>query len=66
MEICYEYLGCTKKRCVMFKIKDRIPCWEVEGTLCSHEGIEVLLKKIDKKIDACVYCIYYQSFHNEK
>ena len=50
----------------MFKLKDKVPCWEVEGTLCSHEGIEVLLKKVDKKIDACVYCIYYQSFHNEK
>ena len=41
MEPCYEYLGCEKKDCIMHGRKDTNSCWEVEGTLCNHPGIQI-------------------------
>lgn len=38
-------------------------CWEVEGTLCNHIGIEIMRGKIKgTKEDACIRadCIYYK------
>ena len=58
MEKCYEYLGCDKYDCVMHGSSDDIECWEVEGTLCNHQGLE-LIKNIDK--EKCAYCIYYEA-----
>jgi len=56
MEKCYEYLGCDKHDCIMYGKSDT-KCWEVEGTLCNHPGIELMKKA---KIDKCAYCIYYK------
>lgn len=66
MEKCYEYLGCTNEDCIMFSRKGTTPCWEVEGTLCSHNGIEIVLKKMKSKLDACIHCIYYQSVNETR
>ncbi len=63
MEACYEYLGCDKKDCVMFHRGADARCWEIEGTLCNHHGIEIARKKLGtRKQDACVRsgCIYYE------
>ena len=63
MEACYEYLGCGKKDCVLFGRKDKL-CWEVEGTLCNHRGIQIMREKLaGKKEDACARsgCIYYKA-----
>ncbi len=64
MEACYEYLGCNKEECIMHRRKDNKPCWEVEGTLCNHQGIQLMRDKLDgKKEDACIRsgCIYYKA-----
>jgi len=45
----------------MYKIEDNKNCWEVEGTLCNHHGIEIMWGKTGNKIDACVHCIYYKA-----
>jgi hypothetical protein len=65
MEKCYEYLGCNQKDCIMYKRPGNERCWEIEGTLCNHPGMELIRKvRCGKKIDACVYCIYYQEAKN--
>ena len=62
MEKCYEYLGCDKKDCIMYKRSDNKPCWEVEETLCCSPGVENMKKELGgKKINACVKCIYYKA-----
>lgn len=58
MEKCYEYLGCDKKSCVMYGNKSEAKCWDVQGTLCNHSGVERLVKM---GIDKCKYCIYYKA-----
>ncbi len=63
MEVCYEYLGCSKTDCIMHGRKDGVPCWEVENTLCNHHGIELVRRKTEgRKEDACrrAGCIYYK------
>ena len=63
MEPCYEYLGCDKKDCIMYGRKDTNRCWEIEGTLCNHLGIQIMrdIHK-GKKEDVCDHsgCIYYK------
>ena len=64
MESCYEYLGCAKKECIMYRQKDTTHCWEVEGTLCNHRGIQIMREKLaGTKEDACDRsgCIYYKA-----
>ena len=62
MEACYEYLGCYKKDCIMHGRKDNRRCWEAEGTLCVHHGIQRVRDNLggDKK-NACALCIYYKA-----
>jgi len=62
MEACYEYLGCKKTECVMFKMPPGTKCWEVEGTLCSNDCLEAVERgafATDKR--KCKYCIYYKT-----
>ena len=65
MEACYEYLGCGKQDCIMFGRKDNKRCWEVEGTLCNYEGIQIVREKLvgKTKEEACALsnCIYYEA-----
>lgn len=64
MEACYEYLGCDQKDCIMYGRKNGNHCWEVDGTLCNHLGIQLLRDKLDgDKINACarIGCIYYKA-----
>ena len=64
MESCYEYLGCHKTECVMHGMGNAKLCWQVEGTLCSHHGIELVRRVCDKdKEAACARssCIYYRA-----
>jgi len=64
MESCYEYLGCDMKDCIMHERKDTKRCWEVEGTLCNHHGIQIVRDNLaGKKEDACNHsvCIYYKA-----
>ena len=64
METCYEYLGCQKHDCVMFQMKDKTPCWKVDGTLCNHLGIEAVKDEIEgdkEKVCEISGCIYYQN-----
>ena len=63
MEKCYEFLGWSKTDCVMYGNKDEIACWDVEGTLCNHEGLEMMVKKGK---DKCKYCIYYSGHFGMK
>jgi hypothetical protein len=57
MEKCYRYIGCDKTDCVMYEKDDETKCWDVQGTLCNHPGMELMEKK---SIDKCKYCIYYK------
>jgi len=62
MEKCYEYLCCPEKDCIMYNRQDDIACWEVEGTLCNHSGIEYIREiSVGKKKLACEHsaCIYF-------
>ena len=65
MEACYEYLGCDKKECIMYGRKDTKRCWEIEGTLCNHPGIQIVRDRLagKKKEEACIRsgCIYYKA-----
>ena len=64
MEACFEYLGCDERECIMHARKDGPRCWEVEGTLCNHVGIQLVRDFLTakKKEDACAFsCIYYQA-----
>ena len=65
MEACYEYLGCDKQGCIMHGRKDNKRCWEVEGTLCSYHGIQIVREDHagKEKEVACArsYCIYYEA-----
>jgi len=66
MEACYDYLGCDKQDCIMRGRKDNKTCWEVEGTLCNHDGIQVMMDKLGgKKENTCarIGCIYYKATH---
>jgi len=58
MERCYEYLGCTKKDCVMYGREDNSKCWEVEETQCCNPGLENMKEHGKYK---CKYCIYYKA-----
>jgi hypothetical protein len=63
MVSCYEYLGCGSKDCIMYGQKDKKHCWEVEGTLCNHYGIQLVRNNnVGMKKDACYRsgCIYYK------
>ncbi len=63
METCYDYLGCTKSDCIMFKTKDT-PCWKVDGTLCNHFGIQAVRDEVEgekEKVCQLSGCIYYQT-----
>jgi hypothetical protein len=63
MEPCYEYLACDKKDCIMHGRKETKHCWEVEGTLYNHSGIQIVRDKLaGKKKDACNHsgCIFYK------
>jgi len=62
-EKCYGFLGCDKHDCIMYGRKDKKHCWEVEGTLACHKGIQVAREKFPgEKEKACDYsgCIYYK------
>lgn len=63
MEACYEYLGCCQTGCIMYGRKHNRRCWEVEGTLCNHQGIQIVRAEFSKKVDACAHssCIYYKA-----
>ena len=64
MEACYEYLGCREKDCPMYGQKGNKHCWEVEGTLCNHIGIQLVSEdSTGTKEDACanLHCIYYEA-----
>jgi hypothetical protein len=64
MEPCYVYLGCGEKDCPMHGRKDTKRCWEVEGTLCNHHGIQIIRDKLaGKKENACNRsgCIYFKT-----
>lgn len=64
MEPCYEYLACDEKDCIMHGRKDTKRCWEVEGTLCNHSGIQIMRDKLaGKKEYVCSRsgCIYYKA-----
>jgi hypothetical protein len=61
VEKCYEYFGCNMEDCKMFKLDDDRFCWEVEGTLCSSHGIEVLQSHSKIKLDTCMHCLYYKN-----
>ena len=66
MERCYEYLGCDKQACIMHdEQNDHKQCWEVEGTLHNHHGIEIVnvLFSGEKKEKICARsgCIYYKA-----
>ena len=69
MESCYEYLGCDKKDCIMYKEKSDQRCWEVEGTLCNHPGIQFMREELEgkKKEHSCINsaCIYYKAAHGQ-
>ncbi len=43
-------------------------CWEVEGTLCNHHGIQLLRDRMKDmtKEEICIRasCIYYRYVHN--
>jgi hypothetical protein len=46
----------------MYNRQDDIACWEVEGTLCNHSGIEYIREiSVGKKKLACEHsaCIYF-------
>ena len=64
METCYDYLACHQTKCVMYgKAKGRL-CWQVEGTLSNHHGIEIARRLCGKdKEAACarVSCLYYRA-----
>jgi len=64
MEMCWEYLGCAEKDCIMYGRKKGLYCWEIEGTLCNHLGIEVVRKSLvgKEKKEACAHssCIYFK------
>ena len=67
MEACYEYLGCDADDCPMHGRKDNKHCWEVEGTLCNHHGIQLVREELaGRKEDACAGsgCIYYKAAKN--
>lgn len=65
MEACYVYLGCEMVNCIMQGQKNNKRCWEVEGTLCNHHGIEIIRKALAgrNKEDICMrsHCIYYRA-----
>lgn len=64
MEACWEYLGCRTEDCVIYGKTGIKYCWEVEGTLCNHHGIELMQRSLGgKKEDACAHsaCIYYKA-----
>lgn len=69
MEECYKYLGCQENDCIMFKTKEKVYCWEIDGTLCNHKGIELIRKKLKKtKVDTCIKsaCIYFKAARDLK
>ena len=64
MEPCYEYLGCDRLACIMHGQEGGRRCWEVEGTLSNHGGIERVRNMLEgKKEDACIQvgCLYYKA-----
>ena len=64
METCCEYLGCRQTTCVMYGVGHAAHCWQVEGTLCNHHGIELVRRKNDKDKEAACErsrCIYYRA-----
>ena len=58
MEKCYEYFGCRKTECPMYRRKD-VNCWELEETLCFGDNNEFIKSKLfgtgKKKCDICIY-----------
>lgn len=63
-DVCYEYFKCKEFDCIRRK-NLTINCWDIDHVLCkSHsKGFEVIKKQLGSKLEACKFCIYYQS-HN--
>jgi hypothetical protein len=59
MESCYDYFKCKKPACPAYE-NTQSECWDIEGTLCNSEHIEVLVKHEKNK---CSYCQYYKTAH---
>lgn len=65
LEKCYEYFKCTKVECILYGKEGNIRCWETEGTLCSSEGIEIIMEE-EGKMEACKNCSYYISQYEKE
>ena len=60
MEKCYEYFGCKKTECIVYKNLSDKPCWETEGTLCFFEPIQVIDDTNEKA--KCDFCLYRNTY----
>ncbi len=45
----------------MFKNQSDAPCWEVPGTLCSHDLMDMKLYE-KMGLNKCNACIYYKLY----
>ena len=70
MEACHEYFNCIETDCKMFGGHAQKNCWEIEGTLCSHEGVRMARKVFSELTheEICVKtgCIYHRVAHKSK
>ena len=48
---------------MLFGTHDDRPCWEVDGTLCNDDAIELLLTEMGDKSKVCIHCIYYKKMY---
>ncbi len=63
MEKCYEYFDCKEKECPMFNKEVLTPCWDTDGTLCTHKYLsEGLMKKMN--IVKCELCLYFKQVNS--
>lgn len=62
---CHEFFDCPKKKCVMFKAKEKGTCWEHDPrqTPCAKIFIDGTVKMQDK-IVFCKNCSYYLLVNN--
>lgn len=60
---CHEFLGCTKKECIMYNEDEKRNCWEIEPTSTSCTNKLPKSVTMENKIFHCHTCHYYKQAH---
>lgn len=57
---CYEFFGCKKQECIIFKEQEERNCWEIDPALTPCTDIFEESMQTKDKIVFCKHCLFYE------